>query len=309
MAAAADRVPTRRASRSPEGEEPSRSSPQLERAGRTLRDVNARGARVRLLDAGEGPPLLLVHDYLSSRLSWEDALPRLTPRFRALVPDLPGFGDSEKPSASRYPYGYEAFAESLVDVIAALGLSRVSICGHGMGGAAALALACKHPSVVDKLVLVAPIVYPHRATPLARVASLPLLGPFAFKQLCGRGMFQGHFKERVFASEEKIPWTRIDHLFHLFNVPAAREAAYATVRGLLDTRSLVARLPRVTVPTLVVWGRDDRWVPMAHGRRLARELPKSRFEVLECGHSPPEECASAFADVTTAFLAEGRKAV
>jgi pimeloyl-ACP methyl ester carboxylesterase len=70
----------------------------------------------------------------------------------------------------------------------------------------------------------------------------------------------------------------------------------------LDTRALVASIPRVTAPTLVAWGRSDRWVPVERGRRLARELHRARFEVFDCGHSPPEEAPEAFAEVASAFL-------
>ena len=83
------------------------------------RDVAVRGARIRFVEAGDGPPLLLVHDYLSSRVAWDDALPSLSKRFQVIVPDLPGFGESEKPPPSRYRYDFDAFSESLVDLIAA----------------------------------------------------------------------------------------------------------------------------------------------------------------------------------------------
>src|SRR5436853_3916749 len=89
------------------------------------RDVAARGARIRFVEAGAGAPLLLVHDYLASHLAWVDVLPDLARNFRVIVPDLPGFGESEKPPPSRYAYGVEAFSESLVDLVAAVGLSRV----------------------------------------------------------------------------------------------------------------------------------------------------------------------------------------
>src|SRR5271170_5853424 len=108
------------------------------------RDVAARGARIRFVEAGRGPPLLLVHDYLSSRIAWEDVLPLLATRFHVIAPDLPGFGESEKPPPSRYRYDFTAFAESLVDLVAALGLVRPSVCGHAMGGAVALTLAATH---------------------------------------------------------------------------------------------------------------------------------------------------------------------
>ncbi len=267
-----------------------------------VRDVASRGARVRFVEAGAGRPLVLVHDYLSSHLAWEEALPRLATRFRVIVPDLPGFGESEKPPPSRYAYGLEAFSESLADLVAAIGLSRASFCGHAMGGSVALTLAANHPHLVDRLVLVSPLVYPPRPDALTRIASMPLIGPIVFKQLYGRTVFRRHFRDRLSTTTSAVPEARIDYLFDLFNVPAAREAAYATMLALLDTRPLMASLSRVGAPTLIAWGRGDRVSPVDQGRRLARELRGARFEVLECGHSPAEECTDAFVDVAMRFL-------
>jgi pimeloyl-ACP methyl ester carboxylesterase len=260
-------------------------------------DVAARGARIRFAMAGSGPPLVLVHDYLASRVAWDDVMPQLAGHFRVIVPDLPGFGESEKPPPSRYRYGFEGFSESLVDLLAALGLGRVSLCGHAMGGAVALTLAARHAHVVDKLVLVNPLVYPPRPDALSRIAGVPVLGPLVFKQLYGRSLFRSRFATGSTASG------RVDRLFEMFDAPAAREAAYATMCSILDTRPLTASVPRVTAPTLVAWGRANRVSPVDQGRRLARELGGARFEVFDCGTSPPEECPDAFASAVTAFLA------
>ena len=268
----------------------------------TTRDVGARGARIRFYEGGSGPPLLLVHGYLWSGAVWEDVFPLLSRDLRVIVPDLPGFGESEKPSPARYAYGLEAFAESLADLVAALGVGRISVCGHSMGGAVALMLAAHHPDLVEKLIVVDPIVYGSRRGAAASIATLPILGPILFKQMYGRAMFRRFFRENVYAKEESLPVDRIERMFEAFNAPAAREAAYATMLATLDTRALVASIPRVNAPTLVAWGRSDRSVPVEHGRRLARELRRARFEVFDCGHSPAEETPEAFAEVASAFI-------
>jgi pimeloyl-ACP methyl ester carboxylesterase len=272
------------------------------------RDVAARDARIRFVEAGHGPPLILIHDYLASRVEWDDVLPGLSEHFHVIAPDLPGFGESEKPPPSRYRYDFDAFAESLVDLCAAVGLGRVSLCGHALGGAVALTLAATHAHLVDKLVLVNPLVYPPRPDPLSRVAGIPLLGPLVFKQLFGRALFRSRFLPRSpggAGSANGAPSRRVDHLFELFDVPAAREAAYATMQAMLDTRPLTASVPRVTTPTLVAWGRTNRASPVEHGRRLARELGGARFEVFDCGTSPAEECPGPFTASVIAFLSEG----
>ncbi len=264
------------------------------------RDVAARGARIRFVEAGRGPALMLVHDCLASRLAWDDVLTELAGRFHVIAPDLPGFGESEKPAPGRYGYDFEAFSESLVDLAAALGLVRLSLCGHGLGGAVALTVAAEHAHLVEKMVLVNPLVYPQRPGALARIAGVPIVGPLVFKQILGRALFRNHFLWQ--GRLEGAPLRRLDQFFDLFDAPAAREAAYATMRATLDTRALTARVPRVTTPTLVLWGRGNRTGAVDQGRRLARELGGSRFEVLDCGPSPAEECPEAFAHALTTFL-------
>jgi pimeloyl-ACP methyl ester carboxylesterase len=273
------------------------------------RDVAARGARIRFIEAGDGLPLILVHDYLASHVAWDDVLPQLSRKFHVIAPDLPGFGESEKPSPSRYAYDFDAFAESLIDLVAALGLARVSVCGHALGGAIALTIAASHPDVVEKLVLVNPLVYPPpEPDMMSRVASIPLLGPFVFKQLYGRALFRTRFLGYANQRASGRTTQRVDQLFELFDIPAAREAAYATMmHAMLDTRSLIARVPRVTAPTLITWGRRHRASPVEHGRRLARELREARFEVFDCGASPPEECPTEFVSTVSSFISDGER--
>jgi pimeloyl-ACP methyl ester carboxylesterase len=270
------------------------------------RDVAARGARIRFAEAGAGRPLILLHDYLSSRIAWDAVLPRLASRFRLIAPDLPGFGESEKPPHGRYAYGFDSFAESIVDLIAAIGASRVSLCGHGLGGAVAVALAATHPHVVDRLVLVNPLVYPARVDLLARVASVPFVGAFAFKQLYSRTLFRRYVGHRAYGPRARDRSEKIDELFDLFNTPSGREAGHATLVAMLDTRSLSASLSRVHAPTLVAWGRDDERALVDEGRRLSREIRGARFEAIEGGRSPHEQAPDAFVDGVVRFLSETR---
>ncbi|MBS2019056.1 MAG: alpha/beta hydrolase [Deltaproteobacteria bacterium] len=257
------------------------------------RDVSTRGARIRFVEAGDGPPLLLLHDALASHETFLATVPYLAGSFRVIAPDLPGFGGSEKPDPRAYAYGYDAFAESVVDLAAALGLGRVHVCGHAMGGGVALALAARHPSLVHKLVLVDALVFPAAEHVLDRAGRVPVLGGLLWRQVVGSALFRGYLEASV--------THHVDSFFAAFNAPAARQAAHATIVAKADTRPLVAHLPRVTAETLVLWGRDDRIAPVEQGRKLAREL-RARFEVLECGRCPPDEDPPGFAAVIHAFL-------
>ncbi|MCL2724424.1 MAG: alpha/beta hydrolase [Polyangiaceae bacterium] len=261
----------------------------------------AHGARIRFVEAGAGPALLFVHDALASQETYREAIAHLARSFRVIAPDLPGFGHSEKPDPVRYAYGYNAFADSLLDLVAALDFGRLHVCGHGMGGGVALALAARHPSIVHKLVLASALVYPGGEHPLDRAARLPLTGALFWRQIMGWSMFRNYLHGTVYAGAREVPLDRVNTAYANFNAPAARRAAHATIAAKSDTRMLVAHLPRIQAESLVVWGRDDRLAPVEQGRRLARAL-RARFEVIACGRCPPDEAPEAFASIVTSFL-------
>jgi pimeloyl-ACP methyl ester carboxylesterase len=248
---------------------------------------------------------LLIHDFLSDHGEWAAVEATLAKRFRVLSVDLPGFGESEKPTPSRFGYDFDRFADALVDVAGAFDAAPLHVCGHGMGAAITIALAERHPSMVERVVLVSPPLFGSRPIAFARAAALPLVGPLVFKQLYGRRALGWHFRRDVFAAGGPTA-ARLETLFDAFKAPAAREAASASLEALLDTRTLEARLARVGCPALVVWGRRDLLAPAALGKKLVRALPDARLELLDCGHSPAEEMPERFAALTLEFLSASR---
>ena len=278
-----------------------------EQEGR-IRDVTARGVRTRVLEAGSerAPTLVLLHGLFASHRSFEDVIEDLGTRFHVIAPDLPGFGESEKPSPARFAYGIEAHAESVADLIAAFGVGRASVLGHAMGGAVALTLAAEHPELVQRLVLEDALAYPHAQGFKSRLPLVPVIGGIVFKQLYGRALFRSLFRDVYYRPDFDPPMERVDWHYDAFNSPSARESAHAVMRAILDTRPVVARLSRVVAPTLVIWGRDDGLYPVASALRLAREIPGARLEIMDAGHTPHEERPRELCALVTEFL-EGRR--
>jgi pimeloyl-ACP methyl ester carboxylesterase len=128
------------------------------------------------------------------------------------------------------------------------------------------------------------------------------VGGLLFKQVAGLRLFLRYFD----------PWTppvlpvsaRVLDWLEAFSAPAAREAAYATLLAMPDTRSLLARLARASVPALVCAGGRDDATRLAHARRLARELPRGRLEIFDTGAMPEEDRPDDFARRVAAFLRE-----
>lgn len=273
---------------------------------RVTRDVTARGVRMRVIEAGEGTPLVLIHGFLVSHLVFDDIIDALAEHFYVIAPDLPGFGESEKPNPSRYPYSVESFSEAIADLIAAYGVGRACVLGHGLGGAVGITLAAHYAELVTRLVVVDPLCYPYPPNRKLRRPLWPVVGSALFKQLYGRRSFRNYFKDEVFSDRANISLSRIDEFYKNFNTPSARESAYAVLRNMLDTRPVVARITRIRHPTLVVWGRHDRIFPAAFAMKLAREVPDARLELMDAGHSPHEERPEEFVSVVSEFF-EGRR--
>jgi len=261
-------------------------------------EITLRGLRVHYAEAGEGPPLILVHGFLVSHKEWLPILPYLSQHFRCIAPDLPGWGKSDKRAPGEYPYTREAYAETLVELMGALDLSRAHILGHSMGGSIAITLAADHPEVVDRLSLIDTACYPFPVPMKGRLPLFPMLGPVIFKRLYGRSMFRDYFKNDVFAGHDTINLDRVDAYYEDFRSKPSREAAYEVLKRTIDLTPLVPKIPRVAASTLILWGAEDRLLPVGLAHRLVRELPEARLHILEgAAHAPNEEIPERTAEL------------
>ncbi len=269
---------------------------------RAYRDVLARGVRLRVLEEGEGPSVVLLHGLYFDHSTWDGVCEALGSELHLVRPDLPGFGESEKPPPSRFPYGIDSFSEAVADLYAALGLGRSAVVGQGIGGAVAIALAARHPELVSHLVLIDALCHREAEDLETRIARLPIVGSLVLKQLTGKRAFRAFFRRALLSPGSNVSDERIDHYYQKFNSPAARGSALATLRKTADTRSIVALTTRIETPTLVLWGRSDRILPPALGQRLSREIRGAGFELLDAGHAPQEERPEAIAGLIRSFV-------
>ncbi|MCA9633728.1 MAG: alpha/beta hydrolase [Myxococcales bacterium] len=265
------------------------------------RDVTAGGARLRVADTGSGSPVVLLHGMFMDHHTWSRVTPEFEEDFRIITPDLPGFGESEKPPPSRFGYGFDAFADCVAGLYAGLGVGRAALVGHDLGGSIAIAIAARHPELVSRLVVINPTCFVTKADYSRRLAAWPLLGGLMFKQFLGRTSFRSYFRERL-TNGAPIESARLDHYYDCFNTPAGRGSALATLRATEDTRPIIADTARVAVPSLVVWGRHDKLCPSGFGQKLSRNLNNAGFELMNSGHSPQEERPTEVGRVLRGFL-------
>ncbi len=265
-------------------------------------EAEVRGVHVRFAETGQGPPLLLVHGILVDHREWSQLVPLLATRFRCIAPDLPGFGASDKPAPDTFPYTREAFASALLGVLDHIGIERAHVCGHSMGGAIALTFAADFPERLERLTVLDAACYPMPLPLKGRLPLMPFIGPLVFKKLYRRPVFRDYFRKEVYNGRPPRHPELIDAWYDVFDTPEGREAGYASLRrAVADTSSLEPKIPRIEAPSLVVWGAEDRLVPVGLGHRLVKELREARLELIEgAGHAPNEEAPERISELLTA---------
>ena len=239
---------------------------------------------------GDGQtPLLLLHGIPGWRGNWARVANRLGSDFRVVVPDLMGFGESGPAPDDNHAAGQ---ARALVCLLDAIGLESVHLAGFDFGGPIAVTLLREHPARVRSLALLATNLFTDTPVPVPlRVARVPIAGDLAFRIMMGRA---GQRMLWIPATRNRraFPWSRYRRVLQFDQgVTSTRQIFLHSLRHLERLyRPIEAHLPRITVPTTVLWGTADPFFPVSVGRRTAAAIPGSRYlEVDNCGHFIPEE--------------------
>jgi pimeloyl-ACP methyl ester carboxylesterase len=261
------------------------------------------GHRLRYVRAGAGPAVVLVHGLFSSLYTWKDVIPALAARYDIVALDLPGFGQSDQPS----DLSFADLPRAVVGLMDRLGMGPAALVGNSMGGAAVAMVAAERPERVRALVLVDAAGFnlgPSERPAMVSVAMSPAGSLLAL--LPGKRLAVEASLRQVFHDDARVTPERVSE----YLVAAARPGTFPAIRSLgasfRDRTRLVAEaLPRVHAPTLVLWGDDDHWIPLAHADRFVAAIAGARKAVIPaCGHVPQEEKPEEVSRLLLDFLSE-----
>lgn len=260
------------------------------------------GVRAHVRDQGDpdGIPVVLIHGSNASLHVWEGWVRELATQARLISVDLPGHGLTG--TWPREEYTVEAYADFIEVLVDALNLDRFVLAGHSLGGAVAWTFAATRPDRVSQLILIDASGYPRQGgeAPLpTRLARMPVVGDigiyFKPEQLVRRSLGE------AYADPAMVTQERVRRTAELQRFPGNREATLlrARTQEALDPTPL----KRLRVPTLILWGAKDRWVPVADAFRFQSDIKGARLEIFEnLGHNPMEEDPTATAAAVAAFL-------
>jgi pimeloyl-ACP methyl ester carboxylesterase len=244
---------------------------------------------IRVLSGGDGPPLVFLHGPWG--VTWDPFLDELARRFTVYVPEHPG----TTPEAPDDVYHLDGLWDLVLcydELLSALGLQQAALVGHSFGGMVACELAAAYPRLARRLALIDPIGFWRDADPITNWMTLdpPRLRDAIFHHPgseAARRMFGvTDDPEAATAARIRLVWAMGATGKFIWPIP---------------DKGLKKRVHRVTAPTLIVWGKDDRLVPSVYADEFSRRIPGARVQIVEAaGHAPhlehPEKVARMVAD-------------
>ena len=277
-------------------------------------DIHAREVQVgqlttHYLTAGQGPPLLLLHGDGQSAFDWRPAMPAFASFHRVLAPSLPGHGNSARWDGDHSP---DFFVRFVRDFLAAVDAEHVTVVGNSLGGAIAIRYALEYPGDVPVLVLVDSLGLGREINRLPTLQVIPGLGELSIalsRTRRGAPVYARTRARFAFADARRAPEEWLAEQRRLARIGGVLESSLAAKREVIRLRGqkalLLDRLPALTMPTLVVWGDEDRLLPSAHAHAAAVRLVNGRATVIPgAGHLPQLEAPERFVDEVLTFLAE-----
>jgi abhydrolase domain-containing protein 6 len=270
-------------------------------SGLKRRKVQVGDHRVVYSEGGVGEPVVLVHGFGASADSWNRFAKPLTKRYHVIAPDMPGWGASTRLETASY--GYPAQVERLHQFLSQLGLGRVHLVGHSMGGFISSAYAARYPDQVMTLGLIAPhgMVEPEPSELAQSVAKGDNWLVASTHQEFDRLL------NNVFAR----PYTPKSVLRYLANHTIRNSAKSSQIFEEMQTNDplLAERLPKIVAPTLIIWGDQDRVLHVSCADLFNQGIKNSEVLVIRgSGHMPPVENARQCSAAWLAFADKSRQA-
>ena len=252
------------------------------------------GYKVHYIDRGDGPAMVLIHGFGGQTYNYRKLIPRFAAGHRVIAVDLKGYGYSERDAST--DLSATGQVRMLRALLAQLGVQRAVFVGHSMGGAIVQRFASTHPEMCEALVLIASVAGDEARRRRMVMLPRPILRPLlpVFGKMVSSQLLKYSFYDQSFATEAD----REEYLR-----PARLKGSMDGLLAIIEEgrRDEPIAYERIDVPVLLIYGAQDRVVPLAKAREVRAHLPQARLVVIErAAHllleERAEECARAIED-------------
>ena len=249
--------------------------------------------KIRYLEDGKSDRnLILLHGLGGYAERWSNSMPFLAKKFHLFVPDMIGYGKSDKPTADYTP---EYFVKFVFDFMDSLGIKNTSMIGTSLGGQVVIECAATQSPTIKKIVLISPAGIMRKSTPELDAYTMAALYPTkesvknAYQMMVGK--------------EKQVSEISIERFLNNMSKPNAKMVFLSTLLGLKNAPDIFEKLGKITVPTLLIWGKEDKLIPYEYSQQFVASINKCKFIPMEgCGHSPYVEDPEKLSELVIEFL-------
>jgi 2-hydroxy-6-oxonona-2,4-dienedioate hydrolase len=259
--------------------------------------ANLNGLKIRYLESGKGNDkhILFIHGLGSSADRWGNIPKSLSANFHTISLDLPGFGESDK--SLSMDYTIKNFRDIVIDFMNLLAINyQTSIVGHSLGGYIASEVTMQNKINVERLVLIDSSGFLKKPTPLLEKYLSVAMNP---TNVNVRNIF-----EQMVSDSTKIPLKLVESFIKRINLPNAKYAFKSTLENSTNTQIKLDKLKLLdSVPTLIIWGVEDKVIPLQHSELFKKSISNSHIEIIQdAGHAPFTEKPEQVCDLIHNFL-------
>ena len=265
--------------------------------------VELDGRTTHYIEKGEGKPVILLHGFFYDSYLWAANIGVLAEEFKVYALDLWGFGYSTREPMN---YGYQLYADQVSLFMDSLDIQCASLVGQSMGGGTAIMFCVQHRQRVNKLLLVDPAGVPNPLPLTGKFFNLPGIGEL-FLGLSTDAVRRKNLGDLWIHNKELLTESYFENVTRFHKIKGTTNASLAMLRQkFFDTlNDEIHRLRQEDVPILIVWGREDKAIPLRCGQEMHRILKGSRLEIIDdAGHVPNFERAEVFNQLALGFLRE-----
>jgi len=249
--------------------------------------------KIRYLECGDSKEnLILLHGLGSSADRWKKVMPYLCQKYHLIAPDIIGYGYSDKPTED---YVVKFFVKFLTDFMKTLKIEKTAMVGSNLGGLITAECAILQIKSIQKIILVAPFGIMKDSNPIFDAYAMSALYPDKETVKTTFGMMAGR--------DKSIDSDAVDNFLKIMRMQNAKMVFMSTILSLKRLPPITDRLPNITVPTLLIWGKDDLFIPIKYSKDFLSTIKNCQFvEMNNCGHMPYTEDPKKFSDIVLNFL-------
>ncbi|MBS3920861.1 MAG: alpha/beta hydrolase [Deltaproteobacteria bacterium] len=265
--------------------------------------VTVDGKNVHYVEAGNGPPIILIHGFLYHTVMWKKNIDALAEKFKVYAIDLWGWGYSER--LGEKEYSFERYGKQIVGFMDALNIKKATLVGQSMGGGISVYVAAYHSERVDRLILVDPTVIPQPMTTIGKIYQSPFIGEF-MNAIPGDALEKNNIRTIWFYDKTKATDEYCKEVLQPLCIKGSYAGFMFILRNVLKEPYVEKEanlLAKMSIPTLIIHGREDKAVPLDRSQKLNGLWKGSKLVIFEkAGHTPHEEYPEKFNKLAIDFL-------